>query len=127
MPNICLNNNLNLHPQTCVFLIHLQQFVFLCNYVYPRQYFWKKDEHNFPHFQRGLDKEFINATSSSDTCPFSKAFIHLIKVVSLFLCIKFNLILWGKHLLNHGTLKQCKPRSPTSSFATGSSCKKITG
>jgi hypothetical protein len=71
-----------------------------------------------------LDKEFINATSSSDTFPFSKAFIHLIKAMSLCLCIQFNLILWGKHLLNHGTLKQCKPRSPTSSFVTGGNCKK---
>jgi hypothetical protein len=43
----------------CIFLIHLQQFVFLCNYVNPRQYFWKKDEHNFPSFSRDLDKEFI--------------------------------------------------------------------
>jgi hypothetical protein len=29
---------------------------FPCNYLYPRQYFWKKDEHNFPHFQETLTR-----------------------------------------------------------------------
>jgi hypothetical protein len=52
----CDNAVINFNNLAFINLIHLQQFVFLCNYVNPSQNLWKKDEHNFPHFQETLTR-----------------------------------------------------------------------
>jgi Ni2+-binding GTPase involved in maturation of urease and hydrogenase len=86
-----------------------------------------KDGHNLVVIvQGGCGKTFLIKQIVNDLRSKGKT-VTIACSTGLFLWIKFHLNLWGQHLLNHGTLKQCKPRSPTSSFATGSSCKKITG